>query len=226
VGGWGLGTGPTKESALARIVVTRPVGREAELVARLRALGHDVVHVPLVAIEPLGNEPVDVEAYDWVVVTSVVGARELRRRMRGVPRHVAAIGKATADAFGGADLVAAPSTQEGLLAAMPSPAGRVLFAGAERARRLLPDALGAEVVALYRTVELEPCAWPDCDLVVLASASAARAYGRIDTAAPAVSIGPETTRAAVAAGTRIVGEAETSDLAGLVAVVEHALRAS
>ena len=164
--------------------------------------------------------------YDWVVVTSVAGARELRRRMRGVPRRVAAIGKATADAFGGVDLIAARSTQEGLLAAMPTPAGRVLFAGAEGARRLLPDALGADVVALYRTVELEPAAWPDCDLVTLASASAARAYGRLTAAAPAASIGPQTTRAAVAAGVRVVAEAETSDLEGLVAAVERALAAS
>ena len=211
---------------MARIVVTRPSGREAALVDRLTALGHEVVHVPLVAIEPLGDDPVDVSDYDWVVVTSVAGARELRRRMRGVPRRVAAIGKATADAFGGADLIAARSTQEGLLAAMPTPAGRVLFAGAEGARRLLPDALGADVVALYRTVELEPAAWPDCDLVTLASASAARAYGRLAAAAPAASIGPQTTRAAVAAGVRVVAEAETSDLEGLVAAVERALAAS
>jgi uroporphyrinogen-III synthase len=211
---------------LARIVVTRPSGREAALVDRLTALGHEVVHVPLVAIEPLGDAPVDVSGYDWVVVTSVAGARELRRRMRGVPRCVAAIGKATADAFGSADLIASPSTQEGLLAAMPMPAGRVLFAGAEGARRLLPDALGADVVALYRTVELEPAAWPDCDLVTLASTSAARAYARLSAAAPAASIGPQTTRAAVAAGVRVVAEAETSDLEGLVAAVERALAAS
>ena len=168
----------------------------------------------------------DVAGYDWVVVTSVVGARELRRRMRGVPRRVAAIGRATADALGGADVVASPSTQEGLLAVIPRPAGRVLFAGAEGARRLLPDALGADVVALYRTVELQPRGWPDCDLVTLASASAARAYGRLSEGAPAVSIGPETTRAAVDAGVRVVAEAETSDLEGLLAAVERALAAS
>ena len=211
---------------MARIVVTRPSGRATELVERLVAVGHEVVHVPLVAIELLGDDPVDVSGYDWVVVTSVTGARELRRRMRGIPRRVAAIGKATADAFGGADLVGAPSTQEGLLAVMPSPAGNVLFAGAEGARRVLPDALGADVVALYRTVELTPAAFPDCDLVTLASASAARAYGRLAAAAPAVSFGPQTTRAAAAAGVRVVAEAETSDLEGLVAAVERALTAS
>lgn len=208
---------------MARIVVTRPAGREEELVARLRALGHDVTHVPLVATEPLGDGPVDVEGYDWVVLTSVVGARELRRRMRGVPRRVAAIGKATAEAFGGADVVARTSTQEGLLEALPEAAGRVLFAGAEGARTLLPATLGADVVFLYRTVELEPASWPEADLVVLMSASAARAYARVGVRTPVVSIGPETTRAAVAAGAAVAAEAATSDLDGVVAAVEQAL---
>jgi uroporphyrinogen-III synthase len=208
---------------VARIVVTRPTGREGELVERLRAGGHDVTHVPLVALEPLGDDPVDVDGYDWVVLTSVTGARELERRMRGRPRNVAAIGKATADAFGGADVIASTSTQEGLLEALPRPAGRVLFAGAEGARRLLPEALGADVVTLYRTVQLTPVSWPDCDLVVLASPSAARAYGALHAAAPAASIGPATTRAAVSAGVRIAAEARTSDLDGLVAAVERAL---
>jgi uroporphyrinogen-III synthase len=66
-----------------RVVVTRPEGQEEELVRGLVALRHEVVHCPLIAIEPLGDEPVDVEGYDWVVLTSVNGARELRRRQRG-----------------------------------------------------------------------------------------------------------------------------------------------
>jgi uroporphyrinogen-III synthase len=132
---------------------------------------------------------------------------------------VAAIGRATADAFGGADLVARVSTQEGLLAELPRPAGRVLFAGAEGARRLLAVELGADVVPLYRTVELEPDPAPTGDLVVLASSSAARAYGRTGATVPAVSIGPETTAAARAAGVEVLAEAETHDLDGLVAAV-------
>ena len=141
---------------LVKVVVTRPAGQEEELVARLEALGHEVVHCPLIAIEPLGDEPIDVSGYDWVVVTSANGARELRRRMRGTPARVAAIGRRRPTAFGGADLVPAVSTQEGLLAELPRPAGRVLFAGAEGARTLLADELGADVVTLYRTRELPP----------------------------------------------------------------------
>ena len=211
---------------MAHVVVTRPAGRAQPLVERLRDAGHEVTHVPLVAIEPLGDEPVDVSAYDWVVLTSANGARELRRRMRGTPKRVAAIGRATAEAFGGADVVAATSTQEGLLAALPSPAGKVLFAAAEGARRVLPDAVGADVVALYRTVELEPATWPRCDLVVLASPSAARAYARLASTAPAATMGPQTTSAARAAGVSVVAVAATSDVDGLLAAVERALAGS
>lgn len=205
-----------------KVVVTRPQGQEEELVRRLQALRHEVIHFPLIAIEPLGDEPVDVEGYDWLVVTSVNGARELRRRMRGTPARVAAIGAATAEAFGGADLVPGDSTQEGLLAELPRPAGRVLFAGAEGARRLLVDELGADFVALYRTRELAPEAPPDGDLVVLTSPSAARALARLGADLPAVTIGPQTTEAARAAGIEVLREAPTHDLAGLIAAIGSA----
>lgn len=211
---------------MAHVIVTRPAGQERELVERLRAAGHAVAHVPLVAIEPLGDEPVDVEGYDWVVLTSANGARELRRRMRGTPTRVAAIGRATAEAFGRADVIAEVSTQEGLLAALPERPGSVLFAAAEGARPLLPEALAADVVVLYRTRELEPPDWPDSDLVVLASPSAARAFARLRSATPAATIGPETTRTAREGGVTVAAEAETSDLDGLLAAVERAIEAS
>lgn len=201
-----------------KVVVTRPRGQEGELSARLEGLGHDLLFCPLIEIEPVGGT-VDVTGYDWLVVTSPNGARELRRRMRGTPGRVAAIGAATAEAFGGADLVPRVSTQEGLLAELPRPAGRVLFAGAAGARPLLAEELGADVVALYRTVELEPEHVPEADVVVLMSASAARAYARTGATMPAVSIGPETTRAARAAGVEVAAEAETHDLDGLVAAI-------
>jgi uroporphyrinogen-III synthase len=202
-----------------KVVVTRPKGQEEELVRALEALGHDVVHCPLIELQPLGDTPVDVGDYDWVIVTSPNGARELRRRMRGTPRRVAAIGGATAAAFGDVDLVPAVSTQEGLLAELPRPAGRVLLAAAESARRLLVEELDADFVPLYRTRQLEPPELPRGDLVVLASASAARAFGRVGAGLPAVSIGPQTTAAARGAGVHVVAEAETHDVAGLLAAV-------
>ena len=130
---------------------------------------------------------------------------------------MAAIGKATAEAWGGkVELVPAVSTQEGLLAELPRSAGRVLFAGAEDARRLLVDELSADFLALYRARAIRPTKPLRGDLVVLASSSAARAYAALGVSLPAVSIGPETTAAAEAAGVRVAHEARTHDLDGLV----------
>ena len=199
--------------------MTRPEGQEQELTLRLEALGHEVVHCPLIAVEPLGDEPIDVSGYDWVVVTSANGAHELLRRALGEMPRLAAIGPATAAALGGADLVASVSTQEGLLAELPRPAGRVLFAAAEGARTLLPDALDADVVAIYRTVELRPRELPPADLYVVASGSAARALAALGSALPVVSIGPETSRAARAAGLDVVAEAAVHSAAGIAAAV-------
>jgi uroporphyrinogen-III synthase len=208
-----------------RIVVTRPREQAADLVERLRALGHDVEVCPLIAIEPTGPEEIDVSGYDWVVVTSANAARELAERMRGRPARIAAIGAATASALPfEPELIPKVSTQEGLLAELPRPVGRVLFAGAEGARRLLVDELGADFVPLYRTEELRPDGFPDPDLVVLASASAARAYATLRREAPVVSIGPETTSAAEQAGLHVAAEARTHDLDGLVDAVRQATR--
>lgn len=213
-------------NSVARILVTRPRSRAASLASRLRTSGHEVIVCPLIATEPLDADPVEVSGYDWVVVTSVTAAHELRRRARGPMPRVAAIGKATARAMGGADYVPRVATQEGLVADFPRPAGRVLFAGAEGARRLICDALGADFRPLYRTHELAVGELPDCDLVVLASASAARALARIGSPARVVSIGPQTTRAALQAGLVVAGEARTHDVAGLADAVEAAARSA
>jgi len=206
--------------------VTRPRPQAAPLAERLEALGHKVVLCPVLGIEPLGDEPIDLDGYDWVVVTSANGADELARRRRGPLPRVAAIGPGTAEALAGhgidADLVPLVSTQEGLAAEMPRPPGRVLVAAAEDARRHLVEALDADFVPLYRTIPIRPERPPDGDLVVLASASAARAFAALDRDLPAVSIGPATTRAAEEAGLTVVREAEQHDLDGLVAAVERA----
>lgn len=202
-----------------RVVVTRPRGQEDGLVEGLEQLGHEVVRCPLIAIEPTGDAPIDVEAYEWVVLTSANGARELLRRARGAMPRIAAIGPATAAAAGGADLVPAVSTQEGLLAELPLPAGRVLFAAGEGARRVLPDALGADVVTLYRTHELRPDVLPAADLYVLASPSSARALAACGPGSAVVSIGPETSRVAREAGLVVVVEATDHSAEGIVAAV-------
>ncbi len=206
--------------------MTRPAEGADELLRRLEGAGHEVAVCPLIAIEPLGDGPVETDGYDWVVVTSRNGARELLRRHQGALPKVAAIGSGTAAVLTAsgieADLVPRVSSQEGLLAEFPRPAGRVLFAGAEGARRLLVDALRAEFLPLYRTRLLRPSSFPSADLVLLASASAARAYGALAVETPAVAIGPQTAQAGRSVGVRVVGEASTYDLDGLVAAVAHA----
>jgi uroporphyrinogen III methyltransferase/synthase len=202
------------------VVLTRPAERSAKLAGRLESLGFDVVIAPLIELEPIETGPIDLSQYDWLLLTSITGARELRRRAVGESGRVAAIGKATAEAWGGkVELVPAVSTQEGLLAELPRPAGRVLFAGAEDARRLLVDELDADFIALYRTQMVRPAQPLQGDLVVLASASAARAYAALGLSVPAVSIGPETTAVAREAGVNVLREAHTHDLDGLVEAV-------
>jgi uroporphyrinogen-III synthase len=223
----GPGMAPRTAPRRLRVVVTRPREQSAELVRRLELLGYEVAVCPLIAVEALADEPVDVDAYDWVVVTSPNGASELLRRARGGLRRLAAIGPGTAAALHAAGhepaLVPRVSTQEGLLAELPRPAGRVLLAAAEGARRLLVEELGADFLPLYRTRELRPATFPaGADLVLLASPSAARAYAALRVDAPAVSIGPQTTAAALARGVKIAAEAQTHDLEGLVGAVAEA----
>jgi uroporphyrinogen-III synthase len=205
-----------------KVVVTRSREQAGPLVARLEELGHEVVACPLIRIEPLAG-PVDVEGYEWVIVTSPNGARELVSRARGDLPKIAAVGPGTAEILRelGVEPAFVPtiSSQDGLLAEFPRPEGRVLFAAAEGARRGPVEDLGADFVALYRTQLVRPEAPPEGDVVVLASGSAARSFAELGTDIPAVSIGPQTTRVAEAAGLRVVAEAASHDLDGLVAAV-------
>ena len=206
-----------------RVIVTRAAEQIEPLAARIEELGHEAVRCPLIELEPTGPDAVDLSGYDWAIVTSAFGARELARRGRGRWPRVAAIGPGTATALRKhavePALVAQVSTQEGLLAELPRPAGRVLFAGAQGARQLFVDELGADFVPLYRTRELRPQPPPDGDLVVLASSSAASAFAALGVEVPAVTIGPETTRTAQGGGVAVVAEADPHDLDGLVAAV-------
>ena len=181
-----------------------------------------MVVCPLVEIEPIETGPLELDGYDWLLLTSAAGAEELRERASGRPGKVAAIGRATAEAWGEVDLVASVSTQEGLLAELPRPSGRVLFAGAEGARRLLVDELGADFVALYRTTPLVPDEAPVGDLAVVASPSAVRALAAVAPAMPVVSIGPETSAAAREAGLILLAEADEPGVDGLVRAVSEA----
>jgi uroporphyrinogen-III synthase len=191
-----------------RVLVTRE-----ELAARVEALGHDAVLCELIRVEPLGEEPVDARAYDWLVVTSRNGAHELARR--GVTANrIAAIGPATAEALRShglrVDLVAATHTQEGLREELPE--GTVLLAAAEGARRGILD---ADFLPLYRTIELRPEV-PEADVALVMSGSAARALAAAGDRIPVVAIGPQTEAEARDVGLDVVAVAAVHDLDGLV----------
>jgi uroporphyrinogen-III synthase len=209
-----------------KVIVTRPRAQARPLVAALEGLGAEVVECPLIEIERTSDEPIDGAGYDWLIVTSPNGADEIVRRGVNLPR-IAAVGPGTAEALAEQGIEAAfvprESSQEGLLREFPRPAGRVLFAAAEGARRRPIDELEADFVPLYRTRLLAPEP-PEGDAVVLASGSAARAYAGIGGSAPAVSIGPETSRIARSVGLEVVVEAPTHDLAGLVAAVRDLMK--
>jgi uroporphyrinogen-III synthase len=79
------------------------------------------------------------------------------------------------------------------------------------------EELGADVVVLYRTRPLSPEV--EGDLAVVASPSAARALADVNPAIPVVTIGPETTAAAAAAGLAVLREAPSADVEGLVRAV-------
>jgi uroporphyrinogen-III synthase len=211
-----------------RVIVTRPRAQAGPLVARLEALGAEVVECPLIEIERTSDAEIDGSGYDWLVVTSPNGAEEIARRGRNLP-PVAAVGPGTAEVLRARGIepafVPVDSSQDGLLREFPRPAGRVLFAAAEGARRGPIDELGADFVALYRTRLLAPDP-PDGDAVVLASGSAARAYAAVGGRAPVVSIGPETSRVARSVGLSVVAEASSHDLDGLVGAVSNLMKST
>ncbi len=209
-----------------KVVLTATEALTRPLAAALEAEGFEVETCPLVAIEPLPGPPLRAEGYDWIVLTSRSAVDALFARLEGGLPKLAAVGQGTAEALREQgvepDLVAQVSTQEGLAAELPRPAGRVLFPAAEGARGVLVQELGADFVPVYRTVELRPEAFPAADLVVLASGSAARALAALGVDAPCVSIGPVTSAEARDAGLRLVAEAESHDREGLVAAVKLA----
>jgi uroporphyrinogen-III synthase len=202
------------------VIITRPRAQADPLAAALRARGFEPVLFPVIEVKPLGDEPIDVRGYDWVIVTSANGAAELARRADGRPARIAAVGEATAAVLAEhglhVDFVPSVASQDGLLAEFPRPVGRALFVGAEGARRTLAQRLPAEFRAVYRTLPTRVGRSPAGDLVLLASASAARAWGELGSCLPAITIGPQTTKAARAGGVDVVAEAKTQNVEGLV----------
>ena len=209
-----------------RVVLTATQASAGPLAAALAAEGFEVETCSLVAVEPLPGPPLRAAEYDWLLLTSRNAVEPLLERVEGALPPVAVVGPGTAEALRAngvePDIVAAVSTQEGLAAELPRPAGRVLFAGAAGARDVLVRELGADFMPLYRTVELRPERFPAADLVVLASPSAARSFAALGLDLPCVSIGPVTSAEARALGLRVVAEAVSHDQEGMVRGVKLA----
>ncbi|MFM7757193.1 MAG: uroporphyrinogen-III synthase, partial [Actinomycetota bacterium] len=106
-----------------RVIVTRAAEKSGPLVDGLRRFGIEVVEMPLTRTvdapdgeAALRDAVANLSTYDWVVVTSPEGARRLRLALDTASSDdtahqdpsgplYAAVGRATAEALGGADLV-------------------------------------------------------------------------------------------------------------------------
>jgi uroporphyrinogen III methyltransferase/synthase len=235
------------------VAVTRARAQASGLAARLRGLGADVVEAPAIRIVPLElRQPLSMERYDLVCVTSPNGVHLLFDRLneQGMDARalagarVAAIGPGTAAALAShgvtADVVPERFVAEGLVDALAGqPASRVLVARAQEARDVLPDALRArgahvDVVALYETVAepLQPAqleAALAADYVTFTSSSTVKFWfdavgDAASVRARLVSIGPVTSSALRERGLEPDVEAARHDIDGLVqALVEDAL---
>jgi len=155
-----------------RVVVTRPARQAASLVARLEALGAEVVHAPAIRIEPPESwAPLDevlarIDGYDWIVFTSVNGVEVFCERAGTMPAlRYAAIGPATAEAIAErgvrAEVIPERSVAEALFEALSEHTNvkgeTFLLPLAAIARETLPNLLRAagatvDVVAVYRTL--------------------------------------------------------------------------
>ena len=226
------------------IVSTRE--RRGLLDSALAARGADVVHVPLIeTVDPddggaeLRATLADIERYDWVIVTSPVGAERVMPAVRGSAARVAVVvtrtGEVAAALIGRpADVIPTRQLGAALVEAMPPPdaARRVLLAVADRADPATPAALAARgydvtSVVAYRTLLRTPT-WRQrraamaADVVAFASGSAVTAWhAAIGSVTPrwAVSIGPSTSAVAAELGLQIDATATDYSIDGLVAAI-------
>ena len=182
-----------------KAIVTRPRAQAKPLVGALERAGVEVVECPLIEIERTSDEPIDAAGYDWLIVTSPNGADEIARRGRNLPQ-VAAVGPGTAETLRahGIEPAFVPRRVVAGRAAARVPATRrpgALRGGGGRARAARSRS-SAPTSSRSTARGCSSRSRPAGDVVVLASGSAARAYAGIGGAAPAVTIGPETTRVA------------------------------
>jgi uroporphyrinogen-III synthase len=234
------------------VLVARAAEQSRELVDALSRVALEPVVVPAIAVEsdpaggPLDAAVASIGRYQWVVVTSVNGARAvaaaLERTAADATRPTwAAIGDATANvlARAGIRVQFRPTRSDAATIAEELPiddGDAVLLVRGNLADADLPRVLrerGAVVddVVAYRTI-LAPkgsrqllrdaMAAGPIDALVLTSGSTADGLVALAAdegfdvrAIPAVCIGPETARAATAAGFRVAAMSPSRDVAAL-----------
>lgn len=246
-----------------RVIITRSAERSGPLAERLREIGIEVAEMPLTrTVDPADDGAALAEAvrhlgdYDWVVVTSPEGARRVRAALDHVVEHdvvpgvvvdgdvsrpkFAAVGRATAAALGGADLVPEVQTGAALGEIFPAGSGRVLLAVARDAGTDFERAASAKGWSIDRitTYVTEPVSFTaaeiadmramidDSDAVVLAAPSAVQSW--VDALGPTmpavvVAMGPATADALASAGFPRCTVAAEQSLDGLVRAVAQAL---
>ena len=238
-----------------RVIVTRSGDRAGSLSNMLRAYGAEVLDIPMtVTVNAAdGGKALTValaqrELYDWIVVTSPEGARRVRSSLGEVqsgdtnsvppgPRY-AAVGRATAIALGGADLVPAIQTGAGLGEEFPRGSGRVLLAVARDAGTDFERAARAKGWTVDRVISYatEPVqhtldsvmrdSITSSDAVTFTASSAVRAWiSAFGLVLPplVVAMGPQTGAALSTAGVSDFVVAQDQSLEGLASAVVSAL---
>lgn len=223
------------------IVVTRARKQAGALSQRLRALGAEVIELPLIEFQALDFAIPDWGAYDWAIFTSANGVEFFFERVEPRPGpKLCAIGPATAAALRARglepDVIPPEFVGESVVEALRE-AGiggrRVLLARAEEARDVIPAELarmgaGVDVLAVYRTAppagieqkarEVFETIRPDW--VTLTSSSTVRHLmaavpARLLAGVKLASIGPVTSQTAREAGLEITVEAAEYTIDGL-----------
>ena len=230
------------------IIVTRAADRAGGLTSLLIEAGATVLEIPVTTTIDAGDGGRElqtainnIEQYDWVVVTSPEGAHRFRDAIAllgASPRQfkIAAVGTATAEAVGGADLIPNVQTGRSLGESFATGQGRILLAVAESAGTDFEVAARGkgwtvDRVTTYRTVSITPTHdrsgdISQADAITFASASSARAWHDVfGVTMPkvVVAMGPMTASALSELGIPDVVVATEQTLKGVVTATVEAL---
>lgn len=237
---------------LAGVSVVTTRERPGQLDSILAAAGADVIHVPLIeTTEPDDASAVEralaaIDTFDWLVVTSPVGADVVMPHVTGPRPRIGVVGSATAErvrALTGRapDVVPDRQTALDLVEAMPPPrpGSGLLLAQADRADPAAADGFarrGFDVTAVVAyCTRLRTPSWRerramlDADVVAFASGSAVRAWvDAVGTETPRVvaSIGPSTTSVAAELGVAVTVTASEHSIGGLAAAIVRSMSAT